>query len=43
MMENTEPAAATSLTLGANEIREIAKKLDTEIYPQMRTNRRKHF
>ena len=22
---------------------EIAKKLDTEIYPQMRTNRRKHF
>jgi len=28
MMENTEPAAATSLTLGANEIREIAKLLD---------------
>ena len=28
MMENTESAAATSLTLGANEIREIAKELD---------------
>ncbi len=27
-MENTEPAAATSPTLGANEIREIAKQLD---------------
>ena len=28
MMENTESAAATSLTLGAIEIREIAKELD---------------